>query len=118
MRIVLLILFTVSLPAFSSIDRTRLQMELDYLLEEARDIELNEKGQTDRKQVANKDLKFKRSANQSDILSLEDEFDSVKAQYSAPKRKENFIESKIEKKPVRMDGLVPKDLFEEKKLKD
>ena len=123
MRIVILTVFLFSLPSFGSIDRTRLQMELDYLLEEARDIDLQQPiKKADQKQAINNNLKFKRAINKSDILPLEEEFDSVKTQYSAPRRmkskrqnqeKEVFIESEQKTNPVRMNGLVPKDLFKE-----
>jgi hypothetical protein len=112
MRIVILFVFTLSLPIFASIDRTRLQMELDYLQAEASEKE-------NQKTVITKNLKFKRNVNKSEVLSLEKEFDSVKTQYSAPRRNEptkddeGFIESDQPKSQVRMNGLVPKGLFKE-----
>ena len=121
MRIVLLLVFSFSLPTFASIDSTRLQMELDYLVEQARDLELSNIEPTKTKEITTTNLKFKRSKNQTNILSLEDEFDIVRTKYSAPKRtntdfneaKDKFIDSEQERKPVRMNGLVPKGLFKE-----
>ncbi len=91
-------------------------MELDYLLEDARQSKLFKTGKL--KNVPNQNnaskLKFNRkTAKSSDILSLEDEFDKIQIKQSGPSRnlKKKFIESKTDKKNTRVNGLIPKEMF-------
>lgn len=130
MRILITLLFVTSTLdfAYASIDRTRLQMELNYLLDDSREQdpmeETTSKMTSAKEKTSISNLKFTRNANKnSPILPLEDEFDKVEIKYSAPNRtihdskQDKFTPSEKVSKPVKMNGLVPKSLFEEEENK-
>lgn len=120
MKILTLIL--LSFNAYSNeskIDTTRLRMELDYLKSTSKEKIVKEEPETPKTQISDtKDLKFRRAKKvDPEILPLDQNFDQVNFQYSAPRRKADVVDEKEKIKneidSPRINGQVPKDLFEE-----